>query len=327
LRLKILTFVLVATGVCLYYLIHSINAADPGKSPALVKPVVLTLDWRPEPEFGGFYAAEKIGSFGKHGFDVDIKPAGEGSLWQLVATGTTDFATTAADQVIIARSQGADVIAFFAVYQTCPQGIMVHASRGFKSLEEVFTHDGQLLAEDNDWLHFLTAKYNPIKVTIGQYSGGISVFLRSKKNSQQCFVTSEPILAKQHGSDPQTFLVADAGYNPYTTVVICNGKLWREQPQRVKEMTAALREGWRAYLDDPTIANKAMGDLNKDMDADTFALAAEAQKPLIETAQTQTTGLGTMTRQRWQELLDQLQSVKDKDLQTPPKAEECFVNP
>src|SRR4051794_34946431 len=79
--------------------------------------VRLTLDWKPEPEFGGFYAARQIGAYEKHGLDVDIKPAGAGApTWQLVATGKTEFATTAADQVLIARSQGADVVALFAVY-------------------------------------------------------------------------------------------------------------------------------------------------------------------------------------------------------------------
>src|SRR5580698_11160453 len=106
-----------------------------------ISPVSLTLDWKPEPEFGGFYAAQIKGSFAAQGLAAEIKPAGEGAdTWQLVATGKTDFATTAADQVLIARSSGADVVAFFAVYQTFPQGIMVHKARGFTNIRDVFMH-------------------------------------------------------------------------------------------------------------------------------------------------------------------------------------------
>jgi NitT/TauT family transport system substrate-binding protein len=109
--------------------------------------VTLTLDWKPEPEFGGFYAAQLNGDYAKNMLDVTIQPAGEGApTWQLVATGKTEFATTAADQVLIARRAGADIVAFFTVYQTFPQGIMVHKSRGFTSIHDVFTHDGVLLA-------------------------------------------------------------------------------------------------------------------------------------------------------------------------------------
>ena len=288
--------------------------------------VQLTLDWKPEPEFGGFYAGQLSGAFAKQGLDITLKPAGEGAAtWQLVATGKTDFATTAADQVIIARQSGADVIAFFAVYQTFPQGVMVHKARGFKSLRDVFTNDGVLLAEDDTWLHFLLKKFGTPKVKISAYGGGVADFLARSDVSQQCFVTSEPILAKNQGGDPQTFLIADEGFNPYTTVVICKGDLWRSNPDRVRAMASACREGWRAYLDDPTAANSAMHDLNSDMDLQTFGQAAAAQKALIETDETKLAGLGTMTEARWDALCGQLKDLGVTDQFA--KGGECFVNP
>jgi NitT/TauT family transport system substrate-binding protein len=291
-----------------------------------ISPVSLTLDWKPEPEFGGFYAAQIKGSFAAQGLAADIKPAGEGAdTWQLVATGKTDFATTAADQVLIARSSGADVVAFFAVYQTFPQGIMVHKSRGFTGIRDVFMHDGVLLAEDNSWLHYLEKKFGTPQVKIAGYDGGIANFLASPDYSQQCFVTSEPILAKHQGSDPQTFLIADEGFNPYTTVVICKGELWRNDPARVRAMAAACRDGWRAYLDDPAPANALMHQLNSDMDAQTFAEAAVAQKPLIETDETKSAGLGSMTGQRWDDLAKQLSDLGV--INSGVKGEDCFVNP
>ena len=238
--------------------------------------VQLTLDWKPEPEFGGFYAASLDGRFSKQNLNVAIKPAGEGAdTWQLVATGKTEFATSTADQVLIARDRGADVIAIFTVYQTFPQGIMVHKARGFSNIQDVFTHDGVLLAEDGTWLHFLENKFGTPKVKITGYDGGIAEFLAKPDYSQQCFITSEPILAKRQGGDPQTFLIADEGFNPYTTVLICKGELWKNSPDEVKAMAAACRSGWRDYLDNPSPTNKTMHDLNSDMDPQTFAEAAE----------------------------------------------------
>ena len=68
--------------------------------------IKLALNWVPEPEFGGIYAAKQTGAFEKHGLDVDIQPGGAGTpTWQLVATGKVDFAVASADEVIIARSQ------------------------------------------------------------------------------------------------------------------------------------------------------------------------------------------------------------------------------
>ena len=287
--------------------------------------ITITLDWKPEPEFGGFYQAQLSGTFKNRGLDVRLQSAGAGApTWQLVAGGQTDYATTAADQVLIARARGADVVALFAVYQTFPQGIMVHKARGFTKLEDVFTNPGTLAAEDNAWLKYLLGRHEPLRVTITGYTSGITAFLAKGDYSQQCFVTSEPLLARQHGGDPQTFLIAESGYNPYTTVLICRGQKIRDKPQEVKAMVAACREGWRQYLDNPSAANAAMQKLNTEMDLRTFAEAAEAQRPLIETEETKSSGLGFMSTDRWRTLARQLVELKVIDTTPPP--EQCFVD-
>ena len=77
------------------------------------------------------------------------------------------------------------------------------------------------------------------------------------------------------------------------------------------------------YLDDPKPANELMGKLNHDMDAPTFAAAAEAQKPLIETDETKKSALGTMTAARWDDLSKQL--VDLGVIKSAIPAKDCFV--
>src|SRR6185369_13309004 len=112
---------------------------------------------------------------------------------------------------------------------------------------------------------FLKKKYGFDRAKIVPYDGGVARFVADKDFAQQCFVTSEPIAAKQKGSDPQVFLVADEGFNPYVAVVITRRALFKEQPDRVRAFARATQEGWRAYLDDPAPANAAMGKLNTSM--------------------------------------------------------------
>jgi NitT/TauT family transport system substrate-binding protein len=293
--------------------------------------VKLLLDWKPEPEFGGFYAAQKDGAFDRNGLDVDLKSAGEGApTWQLVAGGKTEFATTAADQVLIARDNGADVVAVFAVYQTSPQGVMAHKARGFRSLRDVWTGDGTLAAENNAWLQYLRTTWGNPRVKLVGYSGGVGAFLSKPDYSQQCFVTSEPLVAAKQGGDPQTFLVAESGYNPYTTVVICRGEFAKSNPEAVRSMVSACREGWRSYLDNPKPANELMGSLNRDMDAQSFAEAATAQKPLIEPPDAgKDFVVGSMTARRWDELAEQMSQLKTDGgkplLSKKIPSAECFI--
>ncbi|MEP7121308.1 MAG: ABC transporter substrate-binding protein [Byssovorax sp.] len=287
-------------------------------------PIKLALNWVAEPEFGGFYAARDGGAYQKAGLDVAIQGGGAGvPVVQMVAAGQVDFGVAGADEVLTARDRGADVIPIFAVYQTSPQGIMVHASRGAKSLVDALTSGTLALEPGLPYAAFLKKKHGFDRAKIVPYDGGVARFVADKDFAQQCFVTSEPIAARQKGSDPQVFLVADEGFNPYVAVVITRRALFKEQPDRVRAFARATQEGWRAYLDDPTAANAAMGKLNPSMSAETFAAAAAAQRPLIETDETKTRGLGTMTRARWDTLAKQL--VELGILAKAPSAEEYLM--
>ncbi|MFY1832295.1 ABC transporter substrate-binding protein [Myxococcus fulvus] len=280
------------------------TAAPQKAAPAKVK---LALNWVPEPEFGGFYAARESGAFARHGLEVDILGGGAGApVQQMVATGKAEFGISGADEIITARARGLDVIPLFAVYQTSPHAIMAHASRGAKGIKDVLSSGTVALEPGLSYVAFLKKKYSFDQVKVVPYDGGVARFLADKDFAQQCFVTAEPIAAKRQGATPAVFLVADEGFNPYIAVVITRKQYWKEQPERVKAFVAAVREGWRVYLDTPGPTNAVMGKLNTTMDAETFAAGAEAQKPLIETEETRTRGLGAMKRERWEQLSQQL---------------------
>lgn len=285
----------------------------------------LALNWVPEPEFGGFYAAREDGAYGRHALKVDIQGGGAGvPVLQMVATGRAEFGTVGADELLTARARGADVIALFAVFQTSPQGIMVHASRKLNKLEDAF-HSGTLALETGlAYAAYLKKKFTWDGVKVVPYDGGVAHFLADPNFGQQCYITSEPIAAKQKGGDPAVFLIADSGFNPYTTVVITGRELLQKNPALVKSFVAATREGWRDYLDHPQVTNALLGKLNSSLDAATLSAAADAQKPLIENDETKQHGLGSMQLVRWQTLADQLLDLKVVD--KPAPAADLFVN-
>ena len=280
----------------------------------------LALNWKPDPQFGGFYAAP----YPKHGLDVEILPGGAGTpTIQMVGAGSAEFGIVSADELVVARAQGNDVVALFAVFQNNPQGIMVHASRKLTGLVDVVKSGTLALQRGLPYARLLEKKYGFDKVKIVPSPGGdISAFLNDKNFAQQCFIMSEPLTARHQGADVQVFPVSAIGYNPYTTVLATAGDSLRKDPARAAAMVAAVREGWRAYLDDPRPTNARMNQLNPSMAASVFAEVAEAQKPLIETEDARRNGLGRMTTERWETLIGQLRDLGD--IQKPPAAEECF---
>ena len=273
----------------------------------------LALNWKPEPEFGGYYAAD----YRKHGLNVEILPGGAGTpTVQMIGAGSAEFGIVGGDELLIARSRGNDVVALFATYQNNPLGIMAHASRD--SLADVMKGGTLALQSGLPYARFLQKKYGFDKVKIVPSTGGdITAFLNNPNFAQQCFITSEPLTARRKSADVKVFPISDAGYNPYAEVMATSGDMLRRQPDTVKAMVAAVREGWRTYLDNPKPGNERMRELNPTMELATFAEGAEAQKPLIDTDV-----LGKMTKERWETLAQQLKELGDIP-QVPP-VEECF---
>ncbi len=282
------------------------EAARPAPAPTATK-VTLALNWVPEPEFGGFYAARESGAYSRRGLEVDIQGGGAGApVLQRVASGQVEFGISGADEILTARARGMDVVPLFTVYQKFPQCIMAHASRGAKNLGEVLSSGTVALEPGLPYAAFLKKKYSFDKVKVVPYDGGVARFVAEKDFAQQCFIFAEPITARRQGADPRVFLVADEGFNPYAGVIIIRRQLWKEHPERVRAFVEASREGWREYLNNPGPANQVMGKLNTSMDAETFTAAAEAQEPLVESEDTRAHGLGTMSRQRWETIGQQL---------------------
>jgi NitT/TauT family transport system substrate-binding protein len=297
-------------------------------SASTLTPVKLVLNWKPEPEFGGLYAAQDLGIFKAHHLAVTITPGGPGvPTKQMVLSGQAPFGVLAADEVLTARAQGADLVGIYAIYQTNPQGIMAHADAGYKSLDQLLRSPVTLAVEPG--LHYIDYLKKQVgsgfKASLVSYGWSIAPFLADPHYAQQCFITSEPIAARRQGAKVQVFLIAESGYNPYAGVVATTGDYLRAHPETVKALVESLREGWQAYLTDPAPANTTMGQLNNEMDAATFAAAAEAQKPLIANADTARLGLGHMTRDRWQTLARQLLELKV--LKTLPDVDAAFTNP
>lgn len=269
----------------------------------------LALNWKPDPQFGGFYAAP----FEERKLDVEILPGGTGTpTVQMIGAGSAEFGIVSADELVVARSRGNDVVALFATFQDCPQGIMVHAERKLASIEEVFEEGTVALQKGLPYARLLEKEFgfNHVKI-VPSPGGDISAFLADPLFAQQCFIMSEPLQARRAGAQVTVFPVADTGYNPYTTVLATSGAYIKNNAGTVESFVTAVRDGWRAYLMDPKPTNDKMHKLNPSMDDAAFAEVAKEQQPFIENETTASAGIGSMTRERWEKLIGQLEGLGD----------------
>ncbi len=282
---------------------------DEAGSSSDLRRVTLALNWFPEVEHGGFYAAQVHGFFQEEGLEVKILPGGPGApVIQQVATQRVDFAITNADEVLLGRDQGARVVAVMAAMQDSPRCIMVHEKSGISSLMDL-RNVTLAIGSGKPFAQFLLSKLGDAQVTIVPYQGNVTGFLQRSDYAQQAYVFSEPCIARQQGGDPKCLLLSEIGFNPYSSTLISSEQLLEEHPELMAKVVRASVRGWRKYLEDPLPTNRWIHKLNSEMSPEILAFGAEAIRPLCLPGGHDSAMLGAMSSERWETLAGQLRSI------------------
>jgi NitT/TauT family transport system substrate-binding protein len=270
----------------------------------------LALNWFPEAEHGGYYAALVNGYYKEAGLNVRILPGGpDAPVMSRVASGQVTFGVENADGVVFGRAEGAPVQGLMAPLQTSPRCIMVHAASGITNLLEL--HDMTLaMSARGAFSHYLRKRAPLPGVKIVPYTGTVAAFLLDPHYAQQGYVFSEPLVARRQGADPRCLLLADIGFNPYTSLLIASDTTVREQPELVRAFVAASVRGWQQYLRSPAAANAEIHRLNPEMSPEVLDFGVEALRPLAVTPETPEDALGRMTLDRWSTLLRQMEEIE-----------------
>lgn len=300
LKLCFLAFV-----VSLFGCHRTTDSPTSSNTDALTK-VTLQLNWYPEAEHGGYYAALVHGFYKESGLDVTILAGGpETPVIQQVASGRVTFGIINADNLLYGRAEQAPVVALMAPLQTSPRCIMVHESSGIREFSQL--KDMTLAMSNTQVFSFYLRKQVPLtNVKIVPYPGNVARFLTDEDYGQQAYVFSEPFVAKEHGGDPHVLMLADLGFNPYTSILFTTEQTVADRRELVEKMSAASVRGWKKYLASPQETNAHIHRLNPEMDLDVLEYGAIAIVPLTQSEASKAHGYGSMTLDRWQTLIDQM---------------------
>jgi NitT/TauT family transport system substrate-binding protein len=282
----------------------------PGAGQTALAKIDLLLNWFPEAEHGGYYAALVHGYFREEGLEVTIRPGGPGvPVLSQVASRRVAFGISSADSLLLGWAQQARTVAIFAPLQHSPRCIMVHERSGIRSFDDLKNLTLAMNASSTFSL-FLQKKVPLTGVRIVPYAGNVAQFLVDDRYAQQAFVFSEPFVARRQGGDPHTLMVSDLGFDPYTGVLITHPEMIAQQPETVRRMVRAAVRGWQRYLQDPQETNRHLSRLNADMDPEILAYGASQLRPLCLPEDPSAENVGGMHLPRWQQLVRQLEEVE-----------------
>jgi NitT/TauT family transport system substrate-binding protein len=292
-------------------LLGFVAALAPAQAQQLDK-VHFGTNWVAEAEHGGFYQSLADGTYHKYGLDVTIVPGGPNVNNRiLLPVGKLDFFMSANSlQSFDAVEHNIPTIAVAASFQKDPQVLIAHPGtvdkfEDLKKLTLFVSKEGMA-----SYFQWLKADYAFDEAKVKPYTFNPQPFLADKHSAMQGYVTSEPFAIEQQAHfKPKVFLIADHGFNSYSTLIETRRDLVENKPGLVQRFVDASAIGWYHYLyGDSRSGNALIKQQNPEMtDALlSFSIAKMKEYGIVDSGDALKLGIGAMTDARMKSFFDKM---------------------
>jgi len=320
---KILSLILIS---CLLLSLTGCAQSEP-QSEELQKVTVL-LDWFPNTNHTGLYAARDKGFYTAEGLDVEILQPSEGSTAQLIAAGQGDFGVSYQEEVTIARSQNIPVVAVAAVIQHNTSGFASPIDRNIKTPAdfEGKTYGGWGSPAETAVLKALMEKYNADINKVNFINIGSADFFTSiQKDIDFAWIYWgwTGVEAADKNVDLNFIKLNEEidALEFYTPILITNEDKIFNDPELVKKFMQATAKGYEFAINNPQEAADILIQNVPELDAE---LVKASQQYLSEQYQADAARWGEMKLDVWQNYTDFM--YNNELLENKINAEEAFTN-
>lgn len=290
----------------------AVAAMVPAHGQTLDK-VSFGTNWVAEAEHGGFYQAVADGTYKKYGLDVTIVPGGPNTNNRtLLIAGKLDFFMTANTlQSFDAVANNVPVTAVAAIFQKDPQVFLTHPEVKIARIEDLKPLTLFISKEGvASYFQWLKSEYKFDERKVRPYTFNSQPFLANKQSAMQGYVTSEPYaVEKAAGIKPNVTLLADYGFNAYSTLIETRLEIIDKKPDLVQRFVDASMIGWYNYLyGDNKSANADIKKLNPEMTDELLAYSVAKMKEhgIVDSGDTLKDGIGAMNDMRMASFFDKM---------------------
>lgn len=270
-------------------------------------PVSMTLNWFPQADHGGYFAAKAEGLYDKAGLDVTLRPGGpQVNVHQLLAAGQTDFIMGTQMRTLNARAQGIPIVSVAAWFQKDPQTMLVHDGAGNDSLAALKGKPIYLpgIARNNYW-PWLKSRFGLGDDQIKPYDPSFRALAMDKTAASQGYLTIDAYQMDKLGVKSRSLLLADYGWNAYVSTLDTTEKVIAERPEMVRAFVKATAEGWKRYLANPAPAHALIKQMNPQQEDALMNVSYKIirEAGLVDSGDAKAGKLGVMTDARWEGFL------------------------
>ena len=289
----------------------AIPASQAARAQTLDK-VRFGTNWVAEAEHGGYYQALADGTYKKYGLDVTIVPGGPNvNNRLLLPVGKLDFFMSANSlQSFDAVEQSIPTIAVAASFQKDPQVLLAHPGKAskledLKKLTLLVSKEGIV-----SYFQWLKADYGFDETKVKPYTFNPQPFLADENMAMQGYVTSEPYAIETQGHfKPKIFLLADHGFNSYSTLIETRRDLVEKNPGLVQRFVDASAIGWYNYIyGDSRPGNELIKKQNPEMtDALlSYSIAKMKEYGIVDSGDAVKLGIGAISDGRMKNFFDKM---------------------
>ncbi|MEA2438912.1 MAG: putative hydroxymethylpyrimidine transport system substrate-binding protein [Thermoleophilaceae bacterium] len=277
----------------------------------------LLLDFFPNADHAGIYAADASGAFRRRGLDVRIHaPSDPSAPLKLLAAGKADLAVSYEPEVLRARDKGAPVVAVAALVRTPLTSIVSLPRAGIRTPADL---RGKTVGTAGiDYQHaYLQAVAPPGVKQLGVGFDLVPALVSGKVDAVLgAYWNYEAIQLRQKGRDPRVIRIEQAGVPTYDELVIAaNERDVGEHPERIRNFLAGLAEGTAELRKHP---GDALLKANPDLDPGLQRASVRATLPYLEPAAGRP--YGYMDAREWRAFTGFLHARKLLKLSSPAGA-------
>ncbi|WP_035639911.1 ABC transporter substrate-binding protein [Bradyrhizobium sp. ORS 375] len=270
-------------------------------------------NWVAEAEHGGFFQAVADGTYKRYGLDVTIVPGGPNeNNRMLLISGKIEFFMAANTLMAFdAVANNVPVVSIAAMFQKDPQVFLTHPESKVTKLEELKPLTLFVSKEGiSSYYQWLKSEYGFSEKNVRPYTFNPQPFIATPQSAMQGYVTSEPFAVERAaGFKPGVILLADNGFNTYSTLIETRRDLIESKPDLVQRFVDASIIGWYNYIyGDNSAGNALIKKMNPEMTDDLLAYSVAKMKEygIVDSGDSTDKGIGAMTEERITSFFDKM---------------------
>lgn len=256
------------------------------RPPAEVPRVVLQLKWLYNAGFTGDILAQERDLW--QGLEVAVREGGPAvNAVNAVVSGQADFGVATGDQLLLARVNGAPVVAIALAYRRNPLVWITRRSDRIQAAQDLRGRIVGLTYIDDEPLYRAwvgRAGLNPetdIQPTRVQFD--LSPFLRGDIAAFPIFINTQGVeLANRLGADSVQFVgPEDEGIRSYSNMYFTTNRMIVERPEVVARFVDGVRRGWTLAADSPMVAAEIVTRYDRTTPAAVVRQSVDATNRLV----------------------------------------------